>query len=142
MTFGSYTIELVLRFCCKKNIKKVFYEIATMLSFCMQVFKFPKNCKIFSLSFVRTKTPFEIQKSTGSNIFFVLYQYICLTSGLYDLLIRKVGISFSIPGTNFQTVSRLRLQSLDGRSISLHSPNIFQLENSVAGLFFKNLDVE
>ena len=65
-----------------------------------------------------------------------------LTSGLYDMLIRKVGISFSIPGTNLQAVSSLRPEALNGRLVPLYTSDIFQLENSVASIVLKNLDIK
>ena len=65
-----------------------------------------------------------------------------LTSGLYDMLIRKVGISFAIPGTNLQAVSSLRPEALNGRLVPLYTSDIFQLENSVASIVLKNLDIK
>ena len=69
-------------------------------------------------------------------------KYVSLTSSLYDMLIRKVGISFPIPGTNLQTVSSLGLESLNGRPIPFHTSDIFQLEDPMASSVLENLDVK
>lgn len=55
-----------------------------------------------------------------------------LTSGLDNGLLGEVGIAFAIPSSNFQGVSCLRGQALDDGAIALNSPDVFQLENSMA----------